>query len=208
MFAPGVGRPLVGGAVALAVLSALGAADVLPRTLGLVALVVAAWGVWLFLALFFRDPDRTPGEGIVAPADGRVREVGQNADTLLVSIFMNVYDVHVNRFPLDAKVERVEEAGKGFRPAYAVAAAHNVRRSYHLSTAVGAVELTQMTGAFARRLVSFVGSGESRKKGDRLGMIVLGSRVDVVLPADRVYPTVVPGARVRAGETTIARAKA
>lgn len=207
MFAPGVGRPLVGGAVALAVVSALGGADLLPRTFALIALILAGWAVWAFLALFFRDPERAPGEGIVSPADGRVREVGQNADTLLVSIFMNVYDVHVNRFPIDAKVERVEEAGKGFRPAYAAGAAHNVRRAYHLTTAVGPVELTQLTGAFARRLVSFVGSGDERKKGDRLGMIVLGSRVDVLLPADRVYPTVVPGGRVRAGETTIARVK-
>ena len=207
MFAPGTGRPLIIGGLLLGAIAVLTGVAVIPRTLALAALLAAAGGVWLFLAVFFRDPERSAGEDIVAPADGRVREVGVAEGRLVISIFMNVTNVHVNRFPIDAHVERVEEAGKGFRPAYRPDAAHNLRRSYQLSTSIGAVELVQMTGVLARRLVSFVHTGDDRKKADRLGMIVLGSRVDLNLPADRTYPVVVPGAQVRAGVTTIARMK-
>ncbi|MCI4350407.1 MAG: phosphatidylserine decarboxylase [Thermoplasmata archaeon] len=207
MFAPGTGRPLLVGGLLLAVLSALTATAVVPRTPALAVLLAASWAVWLFLATFFRDPERMPGVDIVAPADGRIREVGIAEGRLVISTFMNVTNVHVNRFPLDAHIERVEEAGKGFRPAYRSDASHNLRRSYQLTTAVGAVELTQMTGVLARRLVSFVNAGYDGKKGERLGMIVLGSRVDLNLPADRTYPVVAPGQRVVAGVTTIARMK-
>jgi phosphatidylserine decarboxylase len=207
VFAPGTGRPLIIGGLLLAAVAALTGVAVIPRTVALAALLAAAGGVWLFLAVFFRDPERSAGEGIVAPADGRVREVGVAEGRLVISIFMNVTNVHVNRFPLDGRVERVEEAGKGFRPAYRPDAAHNVRRSYQLSTSVGAVELVQMTGVLARRLVSFVHTGDDRKKAERLGMIVLGSRVDLNLPAETTYPVVVPGAKVRAGVTTVARVK-
>jgi phosphatidylserine decarboxylase len=195
------------GGVLLALLTAFSAGKLIPRTLALAVLLAAAWAVWLFLATFFRDPERAPGDAIVAPADGRVREVGIAEGRLVISIFMNVTNVHVNRFPLDARVERVEEAGKGFRPAYRPDAAHNLRRSYQLTTQVGSVELVQMTGILARRLVSFVHAGDDKKKGERLGMIVLGSRVDLNLPGERTYPVVEPGQQVRAGVTTIARVK-
>jgi phosphatidylserine decarboxylase len=208
VFAPGTGRPLIVGGALLGALTVLSGLRLVPRTLALAVLLAAAWAVWVFLATFFRDPERVAGDEIVAPADGRVREVGIAEGRLIISIFMNVTNVHVNRFPLDARVERVEEAGKGFRPAYRADAAHNLRRSYQLTTAVGSVELVQMTGVLARRLVSFVSAGDAKKKGERLGMIVLGSRVDLNLPAERTYPVVVPGARVRAGVTTIARVKA
>ncbi|MGI0155599.1 MAG: phosphatidylserine decarboxylase, partial [Thermoplasmata archaeon] len=158
-----------------------------------------------FLAAFFRDPARSPGDGVVSAADGRVRAVERDGDRWRVSVFMNVTNVHVNRLPVDARIESIGDAGSGHRPAYRTDAGHNARRSYLLATAFGPVEVVQMTGILARRLVSFVRPGQAGKKGDRLGMIVLGSRVDVLVLAGRVTPTVKVGDRVLAGASTIAR---
>ncbi len=193
MFAPGAGRFL--GPVAVGA----GAAA-----------VVGTWGPWVprlfaFFAVFFRDPRRVPGAGIVSAADGRVREVTVEGDRLRISVFMNVTNVHVNRFPIAATVEAVTTAGAGHRPAYRVEARHNVQRAYRLRTGLGPVEVVQMTGVLARRLVAFVRPGDRAAKGARLGMIVLGSRVDVLLPQARVEAVVEVGTRVRAGVTPIAR---
>ncbi|MGA8543162.1 MAG: phosphatidylserine decarboxylase [Thermoplasmata archaeon] len=205
MFAPGAGRPLGAVAVVLLLVAGLVAVGVVPDRLAAVAALVLAAGVWGFLAAFFRDPDRIPGEGIVSAADGRVRAVEREGDRWRISVFMNVTNVHVNRLPSDARVDSVSDAGNGFRAAYRPDADRNVQRSYHLSTALGEVEVVQMTGVVARRLVSFVRPGSEGKKGDRFGMIVLGSRVDVLLPAARVTPAVAVGDRVLAGASTIAR---
>ena len=204
MFAPGAGRFLGPVAAAVVLLALLGGfyADLGP-VVWPAAAVLLALGV--FFAVFFRDPERGPGEGIVAAADGRVRAVEAEGGRIRISVFMNVTNVHVNRFPVDGKVENVVTSGSGFRPAYRDGARHNLQRSYRLSTSLGEVEVVQMTGILARRLVSFVRPGHQGTKGERVGMIVLGSRVDVLLPADRVVPAVAPGARVRAGVTTIAR---
>ncbi len=197
-------RPyLLGGAAGLVVwwtvtLVALRAA---PLGVG-VGLLLSA--LWLFFVVFFRDPERVPGPGVVSAADGRVRAVAREGDRWRVAVFMNVTDVHVNRFPMGARVVSVGDAGAGFRPAYSEDATHNLQRRYALATADGAAEVVQMTGIVARRLVSFVRPGDERPKGARLGMIVLGSRVDVLLPADRFRPAVRPGDRVRAGVSTIA----
>jgi phosphatidylserine decarboxylase len=205
VFAPGAGRPLGAVAVVVVLVGALVALGVVPHPLAAWAAVVLAAAVWGFLAWFFRDPERVPGEGIVSAADGRVRAVERDGERWRVSVFMNVTDVHVNRLPLDARVESVGDAGSGFRPAYRPEAEHNVRRAYALATELGDVEVVQMTGILARRLVAFVRAGWQGRKGERFGMIVLGSRVDVLLPAARVVPAVRVGDRVRAGETTIAR---
>ncbi len=210
MFAPGAGRPIAFTA-ALAFLLALVGAGTYPFG----AVRDGLWGlsagfalVAIGLAIFFRDPERVPGEGVVSAADGRIRAVDREGELWRISVFMNVTDVHVNRFPLAARVEAVGDAGSGFRPAYREEARHNVRRAYRLLGEHGSVEVTQMTGAVARRLVSFVRPGERYEKGARLGMIALGSRVDVCLPADAYTPAVRVGDRVRAGVTTIARDRA
>lgn len=206
MFAPHSGRYLLASGAGLAFLTFGVVASWVPPTLLAGVLLAAGWAVWAFFAAFFRDPDRTPGPGIVAAADGRVRAVESSGDWVTVSTFMNVSDVHVNRFPLSARVEGVETLGEGHRPAYRDDAHHNRRRRYRLETDLGPVEVVQMTGILARRLVSLVRPGEQHAKGDRLGMILLGSRVDVVFPSARVVIRVRPGDRVRAGETTIAEA--
>ncbi len=207
MFAPGSGRYL-GVAAVLSVALFAGALLIGPAR-GLFDLLfvggVAAGILFGFLAWFFRDPERSPGAGIVSAADGRVRSITTEGDRLRIAVFMNVTDVHVNRFPMDAEVRSIENAGEGFRPAYAPEAHHNVRRHYALSTSLGEVEVVQMTGIVARRLVSLVRPREKHAKGERLGMILLGSRVDVLLPAHRAEPLVRVGERVVAGVTSIAR---
>ena len=205
MLAPGAGRivgPVAGLSVVLALLAYLENGAAL-RAL-LVAAAAVSIAVSAFLLWFFRDPERVPGRGIVSAADGRVVKVVADGDRWQVAVFMNVTDVHVNRFPLTAQVDRVHEVGSGFRAAYRPDAEHNLQRRYSLSTAIGPVEVVQMTGVVARRLVTLVAAGRSYAKGARLGMIVLGSRVDVFLPRDRTRIVVAEGARVRAGETTIA----
>jgi phosphatidylserine decarboxylase len=175
--------------------------------LRLAALVLAAGlaALLAFVVYFFRDPERVVAEGIVSAADGRVRAVERTGDRWNVSVFLGPWDVHVNRFPLEATVESIESSGHGHRPAYRPDADRNTQRRYRCRTAIGTVEVVQVVGIVARRLVSFVAPGASMAKGDRLGMIVLGSRVDVILPADRAAPTVRVGERVWAGSSTIAR---
>jgi phosphatidylserine decarboxylase len=168
------------------------------------AVVVPCVALIAFFEWFFRDPERVPGAGIVAPADGRIQFVQEDGASVRIAVFMNVTDVHVNRFPLDAQVSQVGDGGRGFAPAYSTRAHGNVQREYRLITEIGEVTLIQITGILARRLVSFVGPGDWGRKGARLGMIVLGSRVDVLLPKDRVDVVVRAGDRVRAGTTTIA----
>jgi phosphatidylserine decarboxylase len=207
VFAPPAGRYLGAFAGLLGIVWVLWALTLVPRTWPVLALLVLASAGALGLLIFFRDPERAPGRDIVSPADGRVRAVDRDATALRISVFMNVTDVHVNRFPLDGRVDRIDTEGSGFRPAYREDARHNVRRHYHLVTALGGVEVIQMTGIVARRLVSYVGVGDARSKGDRLGMIALGSRVDLLLPAERADPLVAVGDRVVAGVTPIARGR-
>ena len=205
MLAPGavrlVGPAAVGLLLAGIVVALVGAA----RTWAAAVVVAALAAVLVFLLVFFRDPERPVGDGVVSAADGRVLAVDQKDGRWTVSVFLGVLDVHVNRLPLDATVEAVETSGRGFRPAYRPEAATNVQRRYRLRTAIGTVEVVQITGIVARRLVSYVRPGSTGRKGDRFGMIVLGSRTDVELPADRVVPTVKVGDRVRGGRSTIAR---
>ena len=197
-------RPyLAAGAAALVVLWAVVAFTHPVFLAGLIA-ALALTGLWLFFAIFFRDPERVPGQGVVSAADGRVTIVAEEEGRWRIAVFMNVTDVHVNRFPLDAEVEGIDDSGEGFRPAYAPDATHNVQRRYRLRTGAGPVEVIQMTGIVARRLVSLVRPTEDHHKGDRLGMILLGSRVDVLIPVAAVRPVVKPGDRVWAGRSTIA----
>ncbi len=208
MFAPGAGRPLgiAAGLLLLGLLLEL--TRVLPPSYALFAFLVLGAGLWVFFAGFFRDPDRPVGEGIVSAADGVVRAVTEEGDRTRISVFMNVTDVHVNRMPVDGTFARIGTGGSGYRPAYRSDAERNVARTYDLDTEYGPVRIVQITGLVARRLVSFVRPGEVRRRGDRFGMIVLGSRVDVLLPNQRLTPAVRPGDRVWAGRSTIARVRA
>jgi len=206
VFAPGAGRFLAPPAAVALVLAILLLVRVSPPSAPyLLGLLVLAAALTVFFAVFFRDPERAPGAGVVSAADGRVRAVVREGDLWRISVFMNVTNVHVNRFPLDGRVDAISTEGAGHRPAYRPDAGHNVRRHYRLATSLGPVEVVQMTGILARRLVSFVSVGSTGHAAERLGMILLGSRVDVLLPAARVAPAVSVGDTVHAGTSTIAR---
>lgn len=206
MFAPAVGRYLGVLALILAAVTASAVVGYLPHvTIVLWASLAIAWAFLAFFLWFFRDPERRIGPGVVSPADGRVLAVGPDGARTRIAVFMNVTDVHVNRFPVDGTVQSVEDGGAGFRPAFHPDAVHNVWRKTTLATDLGEVEVVQMTGIVARRIVSFVGPGDRRAKGARLGMIVLGSRVDLLFDPERAEPAVRVGDRVVAGVTQVAR---
>jgi phosphatidylserine decarboxylase len=206
VFAPATGRYLGATALLLAAVTVAAAVGYLPHvTVVLLGSLAVAWAFLAFFLWFFRDPERPVGPGVVSPADGRVIAVGPDGARTRIAVFMNVTDVHVNRFPVDGTVRAVEDGGAGFRPAFHPDAVHNVWRRTTLETDLGEVEVVQMTGILARRIVSFVGPGDRRPKGGRLGMIVLGSRVDLLFDPARAEPAVAVCDRVVAGVTQVAR---
>ena len=173
-------------------------AFVVSPTLG--GLFVAAAGATLF---FFRDPERTPPfSGIVSPADGTVSEIRTESDRIRVCIFMNVHDVHVVRAPDDAVVESVEHESGGYRPAFSKDSDRNEK--VHVRFPDSGVTL--IAGAFARRIHPYVEAGDELERGERLGHIAFGSRVDALLSPeiDHADLRVEHGEKVTAGETTIA----
>jgi len=185
-----------------------------------VALVWTGWAkvaalclvVSAFMAVFFRDPERTaPGVSgaILAPADGRVVDVrGRVEDPFVgtaqqVSIFLSPLDVHVNRSPVGGLVVDVDYRPGAFLPAYKPEASErNERTSIAIQGEAGRVVVRQIAGVLARRIVCRVRPGDKLGAGERFGMIKFGSRTDVVLPAS-VRLSVRTGDRVRAGETIL-----
>ncbi|MCH7710303.1 MAG: phosphatidylserine decarboxylase [Proteobacteria bacterium] len=181
--------------------------------LGWAGLVLTAWCVW-----FFRDPDRDPPARrgvILSPADGKIMTVGPaaapeelglaDAPMTRVSIFMNVFDVHVNRVPADGTVSRVDyRPGRFFNASLDKASEHNERQSIRLETAEGLdLAVVQIAGLIARRIKCTLVPGQEVKAGERFGIIRFGSRLDVYLP-DHVPVLVKAGETAIAGETVIA----
>lgn len=183
----------------------------------------------LFIAYFFRDPERTPPEGehlIIAPADGKVVTIEQQcqdtrflpAPTTRVGIFMSPLDVHVNRLAVSGHIEAVQYHPGKFRPAFAEEAVNvNEQNAVIIQIQDGQnkqdgqneqnrrgrkIALVQIAGILARRIVCQLKGGERVEQGARYGMIMLGSRVDVYCPPD-VELKVEIGQRVKAGETIL-----
>jgi phosphatidylserine decarboxylase len=193
----------------------LGVVSLLLNLLGFPKLGLLFLGLTLFVAYFFRDPERdAPADErtIVAPADGRVVTVEKNfqdarflsAPVTRVGIFMSPLDVHVNRAPVSGQVTAVHYHPGQFRPAFAADATEvNEQNAVIIQDAQGRhVVMVQVAGMLARRIVCRLKGGERVLRGDRYGMIMLGSRVDVYYPLD-VEVTVQVGQRVKAGETVI-----
>ena len=158
----------------------------------------------LSLFLFFRDPERLSeshnATDVISPADGRVLKVQDNQ----LSIFMNIHNVHVNRSPIDGEVIDIRYHKGGRLPAFHKESDKNERNSITIRTLLGNVVVTQISGAVVRRIVCYVKQNEILARGQRIGMILFGSRVDVALPS--CYSFVVSrGQRVKAGKTTIAK---
>ena len=184
--------------------------------LGWIGTVMTVW-----CALFFRDPDRvTPTrEGlVVAPADGRVSKIinavppaelnlGERA-LPRVSIFMNVFNCHINRSPATGRIEKiVYKAGAFINADLDKASENNERNSFIISSGTTRIIVVQIAGLIARRIVTFAREGASVRAGERIGMIRFGSRVDVYLP-EGTRPLVAEGQTAVAGETVIADLRA
>ena len=167
----------------------------------------------VFVASFFRNPDRLiPGgeDTVVAPADGRVIEVGEiegpdGERVLRVAVFLSVFNVHVNRMPLAGRVLSIERSGDAYLAAFnRDAESRNVRCSLTLETPSGVrFVVTQITGLIARRIVCHPRVGDFVRRGDRYGLIRFGSRTDVLLPLSAEV-RVGKGDRVRGGSTALA----
>ena len=184
--------------------------------LGLIAFLITCW-----IAYFFRDPKRvTPmREGlVVAPADGRISSIERvkppadlglgDVERTRVSIFLSVFDVHINRAPIAGRIVRsIYVPGAFLNAELDKASEENERRSLVLETASGAsIAVVQIAGLIARRIVTWVQEGEQVGTGQRFGLIRFGSRVDVYLPPGR-HPIVAVGQRAIGGETVIADLK-
>jgi phosphatidylserine decarboxylase len=175
--------------------------------------------LWLFVFSFFRDPERmipSDADAVVSPADGTVREVGEVADpdfpggrAYLVSIFLSVFNVHVNRVPRTARVTGLHYYPGCFldarRPECGV---RNEQFWIDLEDARAKVpmRLKQIAGAIARRIVCWLRPGEEVRAGDRVGMIKFGSRTDLLLPVEAVREVLVRvGDKVKGGSTILLR---
>ncbi len=159
----------------------------------------------LFFLFFFRDPERNiPQEGIVSPADGIVKEIKKDGRIVRIAIFMNIHNVHVNRAPISGRVTDIRHVPGSYVPAFRKESERNERTYLTMETAMGRVETVQIAGAVVRRIVTYVQEGDTVKKGQRIGMIRFGSRVDVIMPSDRVKVICEIGDRVKAGESVIA----
>ncbi len=173
-------------------------------------------GIFLLLAafvlFFFRDPERVaPADpaAVVSPADGRVLEVvDEPMDSRAgqrISIFLAVWDVHVNRAPLAGRIARVEyRPGRFYVAMRSRASAENEQNVIHLITQRGEIVFKQIAGWIARRVLCWKAEGDAVACGERVGMIRFGSRVDLWLPAEAEI-LVRPGQHVKGGSSILAR---
>jgi len=177
-------------------------------------LAALAWLAVLFIVQFFRDPPRVIPRGpgaVLSPADGRVVKVERARDPYLprdalkISVFMNVFNVHSNRSPVDGKVVAAwYHRGSFLNAALDKASLENERNALHLRTAQGRdVTCVQVAGLIARRILCYVKPGDALARGQRYGFIRFGSRVDVYLPPD-AQPKVAVGDTVLATATVLA----
>lgn len=199
------GWPYIGASVAAAVLVAVffGFAWSLPL-----------WLIAIFIIQFFRDPPRKiPAQpnAVLSPADGRVVRVQKTVDpytqaeSLLVSVFMNVFNVHSNRSPVDGTIERIDyQAGTFVNADLDKASTENERNALVIKQPDGQrISVVQVAGLIARRILCYVKPGQALVRGQRYGFIRFGSRVDVYLPLS-ARPKVAVGDKVYATSTVIA----
>jgi phosphatidylserine decarboxylase len=177
-----------------------------------------SWGLWLaafvllllalWVAYFFRDPERTGERGpslVVSPADGKlimITEVDEptfvQGRAIRLSIFMNVFNVHVNRYPVDGVVRHVHyNKGKFLNAAAEKSSLENEQMSVGIDNGRHRILVRQIAGLIARRIVTYSKVGETVKQGDRMGIIRFGSRVDVFLPVNSTL-------RAKVGDITAA----
>ena len=202
--------------VVVAAVAALATYTLISHFVGWLLIAVTIW-----VATFFRDPIRTTPRGdkfIIAPADGLITLIAKvppppelrgpdalaDAEYTRVSIFMSVFDVHINRSPITGRVKRIAYIpGKFVNADLDKASEDNERQHLLIESSDGLrIGFTQIAGLVARRIVAFVKEGDSVESGQRVGLIRFGSRVDVYLPSGAA-PRVVSGQRTIAGETIL-----
>jgi phosphatidylserine decarboxylase len=193
-------------------------AAVLAAAAFVLALNMRSWGLWLvalgltvvtlWVAYFFRDPERSGARGtglVIAPADGRVVMITTVKEPSFlqesaqrISIFMNVFNVHVNRYPVTGTVRFVHyNPGKFLNAASEKSSLENEQRSVGIECGRRRILVRQIAGLIARRVVTYSHEGEQVAQGDRMGIIRFGSRVDVFVPVDTEVT-------VRVGQSTFA----
>ncbi len=201
------GYPFIGFSVFITIISAI---------LGYPALTLFLLVVTTFILMFFRDPERIMPEGddnVLSPADGKiivselVKDIRFSEDELLkISIFMNVFNVHVNRTPVSGMVKRLVHVPGVFLAADNKQA--HLKNEYCAVTVAGPnnkeITFVQIAGLIARRIVCWLEPGDTVIQGRRYGLIRFGSRVDVYLPKESQV-MISPGQKVTAGETILAR---
>lgn len=207
------GWPFIGIGIAAVLISFFAAVQFRSWPLWLVAIIVTVLALWC--AYFFRDPDRTGPRGanvIIAPADGKVLMITDvdeprfiQGRATRISIFMNVFNVHVNRYPVDGCVDFVwYNKGKFFNAAAEKSSLENEQMSVGVTTPSGVRILTrQIAGLIARRIVTYSRVGDEAHQGERFGIIRFGSRVDVFIPTTSVVKAKV-GDITTAGTTLLA----
>jgi phosphatidylserine decarboxylase len=176
------------------------------RLLSLLPLLLAA-----FVAFFFRDPERRPPEDpklLVSPADGKVVYVGSGqqseSEKLKISIFLSLFDVHINRSPLSATISNLRYRPGRFLAAYRPeASSQNEQNEVELADGEWKIVVRQIAGVVARRIVFYKKLGEHLERGERFGLIQFGSRTDIILPPD-VKVRVKVGDRVKGGASVVA----
>lgn len=167
----------------------------------------------VFVIYFFRDPERTPPAGenlILSPGDGKIiineqRTGSDGKKYTLVSIFLSVFDVHVNRIPISGKITHVKHVPGKFHKAFQPeAVTENERTEITVASKFGDVSFSQVAGILARRIVCRIKEGDEVTRGERMGLIRFGSRIDIFLPPS-VTIDVKLGDRVVGGESVIGR---
>lgn len=207
------GWPFIGIGVLLAVIAFYAAVQLRSWPFWLVAVLVTVIALWC--AYFFRDPERTGPRGaslVIAPADGKVLMISEvdeprfiQGRATRISIFMNVFNVHVNRYPVDGHVDFVwYNKGKFFNAAAEKSSLENEQMSVGITTPTGTRILTrQIAGLIARRIVTYSKVGDEAHQGERFGIIRFGSRVDVFIPPTAAVRAKL-GDMTAAGTTVIA----
>lgn len=186
-------------------------ATVLLAVFGLTAWAVGAGLLTLALASFFRDPARSIPQDprwVLSPADGRVVAVesapGEPAGARRVSIFLSLFNVHVNRAPVDGRISGIRYTPGSFLPAFREKASDlNEQNLILMETRNGPMAVKQIAGVIARRIRCWKSAGDTVSRGERIGFITFGSRVDLILPP-RAELRVAVGDRVRGGTSIVA----
>ena len=164
-------------------------------TLSIILLLIS-----FFLLYFYRDPERKIESGIVSPADGLVQRAEIKSGMVHLSIFMNVHNVHVNRSPFDGKVLSIKHKSGGYLPAFSKDSDKNERLMTKIDTSIGVIKVIQIAGVLVRRIVSYVKPNTEVTKGERIGLIHFGSRVDLSFESAGIDVLVKKGDRVLAGQ--------